>query len=97
MYELLNLLGDTNSPSQDRRRKQTDRSVVDRIRLQALRADGVMALAEHIMAGVRDMDDTRRLLSRGDPGMNTVLADIEARALLQISKIQAQTFSPWDL
>lgn len=82
--------------SRDARRLRRDaRRVVEETQLQALQTDGVMALAEHIMTGIVKLDTTRRVLARGDVGVNSILADIEARALLQVRKIQSETFNPW--
>lgn len=81
----------------DRRMPRQARNVVDEVQLRALAADGVMALAEHIMIGAQELDITRRMLAKGDPALNAILADIEARALVQVSKIQAQTFNTFGI
>jgi hypothetical protein len=73
---------------------QTQR-VYDQARVAAVKADGAVALAAHIMEQVVGLDRYRQSLSEGDPMLGLVLGDIEANAIRQCKKIQNNLYNPW--
>lgn len=84
-------------PPRDRKLARSAKEAVDEVRLAALRADGAMALAAHIMEGFVGLDDFRKSLSGGDPLKDTMLMDIEAAALRQVRGIQTGLYNRWDV
>lgn len=73
------------------------KQIHDEVRLTALKVDGAMALAGHIMEGLVAMDDRRRQLAKDDPVTNEMLARIEATAVNQIGVIQMNLYNGWRL
>lgn len=71
--------------------------VVSEVRMAGVKTDGAIALAAHVMEGVRDLDDERRVLAAGDPVTNQVLAEIELEAVRQVKKIQGALFDVWSI
>jgi len=71
--------------------------LVDGVQLSALEADGVMALANHLMVGLMDLDERRQSLAAGDPMRNSILTEIEATAIRKCKAIQNEQGSSWGL
>jgi hypothetical protein len=69
--------------------------VVNEVRLAAIEADGAMALADHIMYGLMDLDSQRKDLQGSDPLLALMLGEIEATAVRQVKKIQNNLYTQW--
>ena len=89
--------GNVRPARQDRGLVGQAKVVSDDVRLRAFKVEGALALAGHIMEGVVGLDNRRRAMAQNDPITTALLADIQARALLQVQKIQAGLFEDWDL
>jgi hypothetical protein len=83
--------------AEDLQQEGQRRRVIDEVRHAALKADGSIALAGHIMAGVMALDGERRHLAKEDPALNLLLAEIEGEAVQQVKAIQRSIFDPWGL
>lgn len=79
----------------ERQTLKAAREVVGEVHLAAIEADGALALGEHIMRGVVDLDEERLRLAAGDPVLSALLGKIEARAIHQVESIQANLFTQW--
>lgn len=84
---------DPKPPSQSPEAQEIHREV----QLAALRADGAIRMAEHVMDGLVDLDLHRRELAQGDPTLNILLAEIESEAAGQVKKQQRNLYGKWDL
>jgi hypothetical protein len=83
--------------AEQRRRARRD-AIKGEVQEAALKGQGAMALAGHLMGGVRDLDEVRKDLSGNDPLLTVALGRIEARALRQVDAIQAELFEEkWGL
>lgn len=87
--------GEVAVPYRDRSVAKRAKDVFDEVRLNALKADGAMALAGHIMEGVVELDNLRREISQGDPALEAMLMSFESTALRQMAKIQRELYDPW--
>ncbi len=92
MGQLMRIVqGEGDEPSKfgvDRRIAKKAQGVVDNVRLAALKADGVVALAGHIMEEFCELDGLRVRLAKGDLSKNMLMAEIEETAFQQVMKIQ---------
>lgn len=73
------------------------RVVYDEVRLTALKSDGAMALAAHIMQEATYLDRVRRELAEDDPVTANMLAQFEATAFEQAKRLQRGLYSGFDL
>jgi hypothetical protein len=81
----------------DRNVARHAKEIYDETRLAGFKADGVMALAGHIMEGVADLDRHRLAIAGNDPLLNQALAEIEITAIQQARSIQMNLHSGWRL
>jgi hypothetical protein len=91
------LRGEVRAPSQDRALMRRAKPIYDDVRLSGLMVDGAFALGAHIMEGATSLDDRRRLLAGNDPGLNTILARIEATTLQQVEELQSRLLDDYGL
>lgn len=89
----------SSAPMSRRNRKVTQQSkqVYDEVRMAALKNDGSMALAAHIMEGFVQLDARRMELAQGEPALSALLTDIEMTALRQAKLIQSKLYNDWGL
>jgi hypothetical protein len=80
--------GVTRNGRSDRLTVQCARLVHDGVRIAALKTDGSLALAAHVMEGAEGLDAHRQDLADNDPLLNTILADVEATALAQVKRFR---------
>lgn len=73
------------------------KAVYDEVRMTALKADGEMALAGHIMQKAKELDDLRRSIAQEDPVMHSILIDVEKKALQKAALHQHNMFDPWGM
>lgn len=89
--------GNARPARMDRTVARQAKGVYDEVRIKSFQADGALALAGHIMEGILGLDNRRRTLAQDDPITNALLADIQAQAMFQVKKIQAQLFDEWNM
>jgi len=65
--------------------------------MAALKTDGAVALASHMMSRLRELDDDRRQLAKDDSTLNLICAEIESEAVQQCKQIQRGLNSPFNL
>lgn len=82
-------------PRQDRALVRQAKRLSDEVRLAAFKADGVMALADHIMERALVLDQRRRTLAGENPIVDLMLSEIEATALRKVRVIQDGLFGTW--
>ncbi len=87
--------GDDDRPRRDL--SSQGRAICGEVRLAGLKADGAVALAQHMMARLRELDDDRRQLAKDDATLNLICAEIESEAVQQCKQIQRGLNSPFDL
>ena len=73
------------------------KSVQDEVRLTAIKAEGALALAAHIMEGVIGLDEHRKSISAGDPVTDVLLTEIEVAAVRHVKSIQGSLYNNWRL
>ena len=93
--ELMRYVKGEPVPWRDRKVMANAKQAYDEVRLAAFKVNGVFALGENIMDGAGDLDDHRRNRAGNDPVLNTMLAQIEANALLKAQRIQNDLFGGW--
>lgn len=64
------------------------RAIYSKVRLAALEADGVAALAAHMMKRMSQVDTARRQLAGPDATLNLIFSELEAEAVQQCKEIQ---------
>lgn len=83
--------------ARDRALAKKTREVYDEVRLQGYKIEGAVALAGHAMENVLSLHEHRAELTKGDPGLDAVLLDIELEAVRQVRKIQNGLYNKFDL
>lgn len=73
------------------------KAVHNEVRLAALKSDGALALAAHVMEGIIGLDERRRALAQDDPVTNEMLVRIEMAAVGHINSIQLNLYNGWRL
>ena len=73
------------------------RAVYAEVRLAAVKTDGAVALASHMMSRLRELDDDRRQLAKEDATLNLICAEIESEAVQQCKQIQRGLNNPFGL
>ncbi len=89
--------GTVDVPRSDRQVAARAKQAYDEVRLAALKVDGALALAGHIMDGVVGLDNHRQALSNGDPVTDVLLADIQINAVRKVKAIQNGLYDEWGL
>ena len=74
-----------------------DLTVIDEVRRAGLKTDAAVALADHMMSRLRELDDNRRQLAKGDVTLNLICAEIESEAVQQCKEIQRRLNTPFGL
>ena len=82
---------------QDRAVAAAAKLVFDEVRLAALKADGAIGLAGHIMEGMTGLDERRQTLSTGDRANDIMLTEIQIAALRAVKAIQAKLYNQWGM
>jgi len=76
---------------------QQAKAVYDEVRLQGFKADGVTALAGHIMEKMVELDRLRQDFSGQSQFLNQILVEIEVEAIHGAKKLQRDLFNDWNL
>lgn len=76
---------------------KASKQIVGEVQLSGMKAEGVAALAGHIMDVATQLDQHRRELAGNDEVLNRILGEIEISAIRQMNRIQNSTFSQWGL
>jgi hypothetical protein len=79
----------------DRQTQALAKKLINEVRIAALKTDGALALGDHIMTEIVELDDHRHALGRDNLALNLVLAEIEATAISQCKGIQRGLFNRW--
>lgn len=87
--------GEVKPRSVDRRVAVQARHIYEETQLAGFKADGVMALAGHMMEGLVMLDARRQSLSQGDPVTDVVLSEIEANTVRQLKQLQNDLGNGW--
>lgn len=85
------------SPGRARNLPGPARQVRDEVQLAAMQADGAIALADHIMDGLVNLDLHRRELAREDQTLHLLLTEIESTCVSQVKHSQRNLFNNWGL
>lgn len=73
------------------------RSVRDQTQLAALQVDAALALGGHIVDGVTDLYEHKRLKAADDPALDMLLGHVLVNTVTSLDRIQRRLFSGWDL
>lgn len=74
------------------------KEVYDRVRLEALKAQGAMALGGFMMDGLAEMDAHRARLDNGNPVLQIALSEIFGMTINQCNDLQRNLYKPrWPL
>lgn len=98
MNELVRL-GSGNTPvprfgtQLEKQTARTANEIVSEVRLSALRAEGQIALAGHIMNNLTELNAHKRMLAQDDPGLHMMLSRIEAEAGEACTRLQKNLFN----
>lgn len=89
--------GQTKPARHDREVALKSRQIYDEVRLSALKADGVAALAAHMMETIAELDAHRTRLSGDNPMLNQMLAEIEIDAYRKMQGNSRGGLNAWGL
>jgi hypothetical protein len=82
----------------DREVAAAAKEVYDRVRLEALKAQGAMALGGFMMEGLAELDARRARLENGNPILQIALSEIFGKAINQCHDLQDDLYrSRWPL
>jgi len=79
--------GEVKPRSEDRAVTARAKKFYDKVREADFQARGIIALTADVMDGMADLDAHRKKLAQDDPGLNTLLAQMELTAADQVGDI----------
>ena len=81
--------------SRDLAHKITKQSIIHDTQIVNFKISAAVAVGEHAMSEITELDDHRVFLAAGDPTKNMLLAEFEAETVQQVKNLQRSLFNDW--